>query len=364
MVRFHRSLPFTLGVEIELQVLDARTLSLTPGGPKIHHLAEERLGPLVKPEAFSSMLELITPVCQDLTEVDEFLREALSYLFSLAEAEGFLLWPASLHPFSLAEEQQVWDHPRYHRIFKELQLPGRRFIAQGLHIHVGMETPEVAIKVYNWLRPYLPLFLALTTSSPFYEGRPSGLYSYRSKLFEVLPLAGLPRFFKDWQEFEDLINLLKRLEIIESIRDLWWDVRIHPDFGTVEIRIYDVPTRYQDILTIIDLTRALARLFSEEEAPSPCPPEEIIRYNKWQAGRYGLDGTFISPDFKRHSFRELALSLGQRISTLEAPQAFSYIEGLRRILQQGTGAHQMLALYREGLPFEEIIRRIIGDFWS
>ncbi|WP_456433972.1 carboxylate-amine ligase [Thermosulfuriphilus sp.] len=360
---FAKSLPFSLGVEIELQVLDAQTLALSPEGPLIYHLAQEKLGPLIKPEALSSMVELVTPVCLNVSEVDEFLRETLAYLFDLARGKGLLLWPASLHPFSLAKEQKVWDHPRYRRIFDELQLPGRRFIAQGLHIHLGMESTEMAVKVYNWLRPLLPVFLALSTSSPFYEGQPSGLYSYRSKLFEALPLAGLPRFFEGWSEFSELVDLLCRLEVIDSVRDLWWDIRLHPDFGTVEIRIYDVPTRYKDILCLVALTWALAVIFSRKETPPPRPPLEIIRYNKWQAGRHGLEGIYISPGLRRSSFKEEAESLGRMALELEDPISQPYIESLWEILSRGTGAHRMLALYEAGAPFKEIIQTIFEEFW-
>ncbi len=351
-------------MEIELQVLEKETLALCPKGPGLYQRAHKYLGDLIKPEAYQSMIELTTPVCNDLKEVKEFFSSKLKLLATLAEEEGLVLWAASLHPFSLAEEQKVWGKPRYEKIFSELQMVGRRFIAQGLHIHLGMPDAQTAIIVYNQLRLYLPLLLALSTSSPFYEGQVTGLYSYRSKLFEALPLAGLPRAFASWEEFSFLVEALERLNIIQSIRDLWWDIRLQPTLGTVEVRIYDVPCYFVDLLALVALTQALARYLLEY--PLPSLPDEILAYQKWQAARHGLEGRFVDPQTRSvRTYREELILILQRIEPLMKELGLEeYKEPLQNIVTRGTGAEGMLRLYQRGLPFTEIIQTMIQGFWS
>ncbi len=355
----------TLGVELELQVLEAQGLDLCPQGPKLWQEAQEELGPLIKPEAYQSMIELVTPVCRDLAEVEAFFRDRLRWLEELAQTQGLKLWAASLHPFARAHAQKIWDKERYHRIFEELQMVGRRFIAQGLHIHLGMPSAEVALKVYRGLRPYLPLFLALTTSSPFYEGEETGLHSYRSKLFEVLPLAGLPRDFSSWKEFVLLFEGLKTQGIISGIRDLWWDIRIHADLGTVEIRVYDVPGRFKEILAVVALTQALAHHFLKNPLP-PVLPQEMLLFGKWQAARYGLQGSFVDPlSQKKMDFVQGLLELLGHIKDSISELGLSlYIKELFSILEKGTTSQKLILKRHQGQSFADIIRDLLEDFWS
>ncbi len=351
-------------MEIELQVLEKETLALCPKGPCLYQKAQKHLGDLIKPEAYQSMIELTTPVCDDLKEVENFLSGKLKLLAALAEEEGLILWAASLHPFSLAKDQEVWEKPRYEKIFSELQIVGRRFIAQGLHIHLGMPDVQTAIIAYNQLRLYLPLLLALSTSSPFYEGQATGLYSYRSKLFEALPLAGLPRAFASWEEFSCLVETLKRLNIIQSIRDLWWDIRLQPSLGTVEVRVYDVPCYFKDILSLVALTQGLARYLLEY--PLPSLPDEILAYQKWQVARHGLEGRFVDPQtLSVRTYREeLALILKKIEPFMKELGLEKYKGFLKKIVIRGTGAERMLKLYQKGFSFPEMIRLMIQRFWS
>ncbi len=364
-IRFQKSDPFTLGVEVELQVLSASSLNLTPLGPEILRKTPPELRPFVKPEAYQSMIEIITPVCKTLSEVEKFLREGLQTLEKIAQNEGALLLPLSLHPFSRAKEQKIWGKKRYLKIFEELQLVGRRFIAQGLHVHLGMPDKETALKVYNLLRPYLPLLLALSTSSPFYEGEKTGFHSYRSKLFEVLPLAGLPRSFGSWAEYEALVDILLRLKIISSLRDLWWDIRLKPELGTVEIRICDVPGRFRDLLALVAFIQALA-CFVSEKKPPPGLPHEIISFGKWQAARHGLNGSFVEPEgLKRKNFRAATEEL---LEKLQGPARKLGSEGalksLPLLLEERPASFRMLALFEKGATFREIIESLREDFWS
>ncbi len=367
MRTFKQSQPFTLGIEIELQVLEAESLALSPGGPVL--LAEARKLPelkdFVKPEFIRSMLEIVTPVCRSVAELESWLRSRLKSLFELAQKRGYRLLAASLHPFSRASEQKVWEDARYELLREELQIVGRRFISQGLHIHLGMASPEECIRAYRWFRLYLPVFLALTTSSPFYEGEMTGLYSYRSKLFEALPLAGYPRDFRTYEEFSSLVEQLLGLRIIQWERDLWWDVRPHPLFGTLELRVCDLPSRFCDILGVAALARALAvTVLSLKEDP-PEVPMEILRYNKWQAARHGIDGYFVDPrSGRKNTFRETFRDFLFFCATgLEETGERPYVLALEEVLERGTSAHRQINLYLETGSFQRVIETLLEEFW-
>ncbi len=353
-------------MEIELQILDPQTLNLCPQGPVILKEAPEELRPFLKPEAYQSMIELVTPICRNVKEVEDFLREYIRRLEKIAAKNKALIFAASLHPFAQAKEQKIWEKKRYQRIFEELQLVGRRFIAQGLHIHLGMPSGESALKVYRGLRPYLPLLLALSTSSPFYEGHPTGFHSYRSKLFEVLPLAGLPRDFSTWQELEGLISKLKDLGIITDVCDLWWDLRIQPALGTVEIRIYDVPGRLKEITALVALTQALGHYLLTGPAPTKPPEQELILYGKWQAARYGVKGRFIDP------LSGQCISFTQGLRRLlewlkESTKALGlthYLQELSPLLTQGPSSTKIYMQHQKGRDLKTIVRDLKAQFWS
>ncbi len=352
-------------MEIELEILDPKDFSLLPKGPHLLAVLPAELKDFVKPEAYQSMIELVTPVCKELDEIASFTEKALKDLMNSAQKKGLLLIPLSLHPFSPARGQKIWQKERYLSIFEELQLVGRRFIAQGLHVHLGMPDRETALKVYNFLRPYLPLFLALSTSSPFYEGENTGFHSYRTKLFEVLPLAGLPRSFRSWEEFETLVNLLVRFRIISSFRDLWWDIRLKPEFGTVEIRVCDVPGRFEDLLALVALIQGLAFALARRK-PLPGLPYEVISYGKWQAARHGLLGFMVEPEaLRKVKFGPLTEEL---INLLEGPAkelgAWPYLKKLKRLLERKPVSFNMLALFQKGATFAAILETIFKEYWK
>ncbi|MBX6423651.1 YbdK family carboxylate-amine ligase [Thermosulfurimonas sp. F29] len=367
MLPFARSEPLTLGIEIEFQILRKESLELAPGGPVLLNLVrrEADLAEFVKPEFIRSMIEIVTPVCPSVSRAEEWLRGALTRLRNLAEEKGYLLYAASLHPFSRAAEQKVWEDPRYEALRDELQIVGRRFISQGLHIHLGMPSAEEALRVFRWFRLYTPLFLALTTSSPFYEGEYTGFYSYRSKLFEALPLAGYPRDFENYREFENLVDLLLAHRIILQPRDLWWDVRPHPEFGTVELRVCDLPGRFSEVLGVAALARAFAAAVLAEKSDPPAVPMEVLRYNKWQAARHGLDGYFVDPATgRRNTFREIFREFLFRCAGGFAETGErDYVRALERVVEEGTGAHRQLNLHLEGRDLREVVAITQGEFW-
>ena len=362
-ITFNRSTPYTLGVEIEFQLLDPITLDLTPAAPAILAAVPIELRLRIKQEFIQSMIEINTDICTTVAEVDAGLTELYTILDRLARQVDCLLYAASLHPFAKSSEQRTTDDPRYNRILDDLQLVGRRFITQGLHVHVGMPDGETAIRVCDEIRLYLPIFLALSTSSPFYEGFDTGLCSYRAKLFEALPLAGLPDDFGSWTVFQNIIAMLMESDIINQVRDIWWDVRPHPDFGTVEIRICDLPSRFADIMALVALIQATVVTLSRSNTNKP-PNMQVLRSNKWQAARYGLQGRFVNPlAGRKGSIAEAADQLLKMTArAADDLGSTAYLAPIARILQQGTSAELQRRIYRSTNTLQAIVQEMRKEF--
>jgi carboxylate-amine ligase len=364
-ITFNCSTPFTLGVEIEFQLLDPTTLDLTPAAPAMLAAVPAVRQQRIKQEFIQSMIEINTDICATVAEVEAGLIELYKEIDRLAQQNNCLLYAASLHPFAKSSAQRTTEDPRYNRILDDLQLIGRRFITQGLHVHVGMPDGETAIRVCDEIRLYLPIFLALSTSSPFYEGQDTGLCSYRAKLFEALPLAGLPDDFGSWIVFQNIIAMLMQSEIIRQVRDIWWDVRPHPDFGTVEIRICDLPSRFHDIMALVALIQATVVTLSRGNTNKP-PNMQVLRSNKWQAARYGLQGRFVDPIAGRKgSIAEAAghlLKMTARVA--DDLGSAPYLARIGRILQQGTSAEQQRQIYRAANTLQAIVEEMRKEFWQ
>lgn len=361
---FNKSPSPTIGVELEVQLLDAGDLSLKPLAPEILRRVPASLKERIKPEFIQSMVEINTGICSTMPEVEADLKSSYAVLEGLAKELDAELFCVSLHPFSKSSTQKISDHPRYRRIMDELQLVGRRFITQGLHVHIGVDDEEKVIRINNNLRIFLPILLALTTSSPFFEAEDTGLMSYRSKLFESLPLAGMPDSLDSWEDFNDLVSLLKKSGIIETVKDIWWDVRPHPDFGTVEVRICDLPYSMRDVLALTALIQALVVTLSGQHE-NPEPNMQVLRSNKWQAARYGLEGIYVDPFFgRRYSIKEAVMNIYRYVRPAsEALKSVDYLEHVPEILKRSTGAHiQKKLYYKNGKNFKEIIKTMQGMF--
>ncbi len=362
---FQPSRPYTLGVELEIQLLDRDSLDLTPAAQEILRELPENLKNRIKPEFIRSMVELATGVCGDLREVERDLRQSYRFLEERAGQADCLLFAASLHPFARYRRQVLSPGRRYAELLEELQLVGRRLISQGLHIHVGLPDTDTTIRVFNQIRQYLPLCLALTTSSPFYEGEDTGFYSYRSKLMDALARAGMPRSFQDWQELGRVLALLCRAGAIRDIREIWWDVRPHPDFGTLEVRICDLPGRFDEILALTALIQALVVTLAERDRPGPYHPQEVIISNKWEAARHGLAGIYIEPANQGPpgtigaACRQLLEMTAPAARRLDVHMHYTVLE---RILETGTTGARIRSLHRDGLEFPEIIQLLRRDF--
>src|SRR3989440_8521743 len=298
-ILFHASERSSLGVEVELQIVDRTSRELRSGASEILKRLENERGephPRAKNELIESNIELITGICSTAAEARSDLEGTLAEVAPVAEELGLALLCAGTHPFSDWAAQDITPNERYLRLVDEVQWPARRLAIFGIHTHVGVRSPEKAITIANALSAYLPHFLALSASSPYWMGKDTGLASSRSKVFEALPTAGLPQQFSVWAEFEEFMTTLISARAISSIREVWWDIRPHPDFGTVELRICDGMPTMSEIATVAALSQCLVEwhdtLIDRGYTP-PCPKAWIVRENKWRAARHGIDAGII-----------------------------------------------------------------------
>ena len=366
---FVSSPSYSLGVELEFQTLDNETLNLAPLAPLLLENAPAILKPRITHEWIRSILEIRTGICYSLRDVENDLLQTCSMAEELAEDNNCLLYAASLHPFAHSGDQLLTNDVRYERIMEELQIVGRRFISQGFHVHVGMIDGDTAVSVCDKIQPYLPLLLSLSSSSPFFQGEDTGLMSYRTKLFEALPLAGIYEKLGDWENFLSDINLLQDAGVIESIKDLWWDARPHPGFGTLEIRACDLPVQFGDILGITALIQSFVATLAESKMDVSSCNQQFLRSNKWQAVRYGLEGTFFDPSGflggGKMSMREAVCSLIEKVQPMvKRFQSERYILMLDRILKHGTGADCQRKAFQESGDFKKVIKKLHENFWA
>ncbi|MGB3211547.1 MAG: YbdK family carboxylate-amine ligase [Desulforhopalus sp.] len=367
-VAFAKSSGYTLGVEIEFQTLDRATWDLAPLAPVLLEHAPSILRPRLSPEFIQSILEIQTNVCFSLADVENDLMQTISLTEELAAGNNCMLFSASLHPYARYRDQLMTTNDRYARIIEELQIVGRRFISQGFHVHVGMPDEETAIRVCNKVQAYLPLLLSLSTSSPYSQGEDTGLMSYRTKLFEALPLAGIYSHIPNWNAFLELVAGLQRYQVINSVRDLWWDARPSPEFGTLEIRVCDLPTRFSDILALTAVMQSLVATLAEDEKEcSPLNPY-VLQSNKWQAARHGLRGSYVDPSGmlaeERISSYEAVRSLLKLIEPMSIRLGSErYVALIHRILKDGTGADFLRRRYLETGRLQDVVQSLQGEFW-
>ncbi len=353
----------TVGVELELQLVDAKTLELVPRASQIIESLDGLAGS-VKHELMRSNLEVISKKCYSVAEAQRDLSSKLAPVIKAARGQGVLIAAASTHPFSRWQAQSVTPDPRYNELLDNLQMVARRFNIFGLHVHVGVSSAEKCIYVTNRILYYLPHLLALSSNSPFWEGALTGLQSYRIKVFENLPIGGLPFYFHNFADYSKLVNTYLRTGTIKTIRELWWDVRPHPDFGTIEVRICDIPSTLGEAMIIAAFIQALVKKFGEDFDKGVCfirPHSAIIRENKWRACRYGLEGEFIVEDgSKTMGAREALLELlgwcAEGAGSLGVEQ---YLAGLESTLRRGhTGAVRQINIYEEKGGLKALTREL------
>jgi glutamate---cysteine ligase / carboxylate-amine ligase len=302
-IPFSSSPSSTLGIEWELELVDCRTRQLRGGATDILEQFKAKVGEeeaaKAKHELFESTIEVVTGVCDTVGEATADLAATVAVLRDLAEARGIGLMCSGTHPISDYKFQEVSPDPRYLRLVEAMQWLARRLLIFGVHVHVGVRSPAKVIPIVNALMAYIPHFLALSASSPYWVGADTGLASCRSKIFENLPTAGLPYPLVDWAHFESFMATLVSAGTIESIRDVWWDIRPHPNFGTVEVRVCDGLPSLLEVGAVAALAQCLVDRMNtqiDRGYTLPSPQRWVVQENKWRAARYGLAAEIMVDD--------------------------------------------------------------------
>jgi carboxylate-amine ligase len=355
--------PFTIGIEEELMILDADGLDLAQGIETILDGVPEALDGQVKPELMQSVLEIATTPCDDVAAAGEELRVLRAAVAEIAERRGLLLAAAGTHPFARWEDQAIVDRPRYHEIVEELGMIARRELIFGTHVHVAIEGPDRAIYVADGLRRYIPLLLALSANSPFWRGARTGLMSSRTPVFRAFPRAGIPPHYGTWASYSNRVEQMMRGGAIEDYTYLWWDVRPHPNLGTVEVRIFDQQTRLEHTLGLAALTASLAHRISslyDDDQPLVDYPTELVDDNKVRAALRGMEAGLI--DFWRgeqvpaeEMARGVLDEVAEHASELGCSSELAMVGDL---LDANTGAHRQLRLVDGGAELTDLVTEI------
>ena len=352
---------FTLGIEEEYQTVDPESRDLRS------HIATEmlekgklRLEERVKAEMHQSVIEVGTRICRDIREAKEDLFDLRRNMVALAEENGLILVAGATHPFADWRKQEIHPDPRYKQVVEDLQQVARANLIFGLHVHVGIEDKEAAIRVMNSLRYFLPHILALSTNSPFWQGMETGYKSYRAKVFERFPRTNLPDSFASYSEFESYVDLLIKTNCIDNAKKIWWDIRPHPFFDTIEVRICDIPLRAKESIAIAALIQATAcKLWHlhSRNVDYRAYSRALLMENKFRAVRYGLDGKMI--DFGKQAevpARDLILEYLEFVDdVLEELNSREEIGYIRTMLEQGSGADRQLRVFRETGSMREVV---------
>ena len=358
--------PYTLGVEEEYQLLDCETFDLVQNiDTMLEAVTGHELEARINAELMQSVLEISTPVCRNAGDVMRWLTTLRAYVTGIANERGTRVGSAGTHPFSLFERQRITAKDRYRALIDQLQYVARRELIFGMHVHVAVDDPEKAVKVVNGLLPHLAPLLALSASSPFWRGEPTGLASSRQMVFSAFPRSGPPPRFRDYADYAEVVGQLERSGCIADYTHIWWDIRLHPRLGTIEVRICDAVTRVEDAVAIAAYCQALVKQLCERyEADHEIPSYHRIltSENKWLAARYGLEAPLMDlasgnrnrvpvSRLIRRTVRELRPHAQELGSDRE-------LEGILEILARGSSSDRQLRVYNSNRDIVEVAREI------
>jgi carboxylate-amine ligase len=357
---------FTVGVEEEFQIVDPTTWELRSHVSELLASSAPAFGDQVKREMHQSIVEVGTKICSSIGELAEEIIKNRRDLADAAERVGLRVAAAGTHPFSNWMDQVISPGERYENIVEELQQLARSLLIFGLHVHVAVPDRSAMIDLMNEARYFLPHLLALSTSSPFWMGRDTGLKSFRTTVFRRFPRTGIPEQFGSWSEYEEYVNLLVELHCIDNAKKIWWDLRPHPTFGTLEFRVCDVPTAPRASIAIAALAQAIVVKLYRLRARNlgfRRYPRALIEENKWRASRWGLDGKLI--DFgkrKEVPMRELAVELLEFIDdVVDELGSRREVEYVRKILADGTSAERQVQVFRETGDLRAVVQALVEE---
>lgn len=352
---------YTIGIEEELMIVDAESASLVNA---IESLLGETSGGEVKPELHESVLEISTEPASNTTEAGALLRGLRAQVSARAAKRGLRIGSAGTHPFALWEDQRIVARPRYRELVTALRFVARQELIFGMHVHVGVDDPDKAIHVANGMRVHLGVLLALSANSPFWRADSTGLLSTRTPIFRAFPRVGVPPYYRDWADYEREIGFMVESGVIEDYTWLWYDVRPHPDFGTVEIRVCDSQTRVEHTLALAALIQAMVKELAEHfDAGKPLAayPWQMLDENKWLAARHGLDSELIDlPASDRVGARALARRLVDRLREhAQDLGSADDLEGIDDLIENGNGAQRQIVVYEANHDLREVMAEIV-----
>lgn len=358
--------PFTLGIEEEYQIIDPETRELRSYITQILEEGQLTLREQLKPEMMQSVVEVGTHVCRTAEEARVEIVRLRGAIATLAAKQGLTIAAAGTHPFSSWETQEIYPHERYYGVVDEMQDAARQLLIFGMHVHVGMPDLDLGIQIQNVARYFLPHLLLLSTSSPFWMGRQTGFKSYRSLIFQNFPRTGIPSEYHSLSEFQSYVDMLIKTRSIDNGKKIWWDIRPHPVFGTIEVRICDLCTKVDEAIAIAALVQAIFvkiyKLFTSNMT-FRLYRRASINENKWRAVRYGLNGDLI--DFgKQQSIpaRELLAELVEFVDdVVDDLGSRSAVEYVHRILEEGTSADRQIATYERTGDLKAVVDQLVRE---
>ncbi|HEX5470976.1 MAG TPA: YbdK family carboxylate-amine ligase [Lacipirellulaceae bacterium] len=370
-IDFHSNDRPTVGIELELGLLDAETLALSSAYGLLNarltaegHQSDESSH--FKPELMQCVLEINTAVCETIADAERDLRGKIAIVESACDALGLRLWWGATHPFSSWEDQRITPDDRYLQLVNLLQEMARRLVTFGLHIHVGVESGDKAVMTCDRIMRHLPTLLALSVSSPFWERRRTGLHSYRSKVMEGLPTAGLPTLMRNWSEYVWLVNHMIETGFINTVREIWWDVRPHHKFGTVEVRVCDMPANLTDTLALGALVQCLVKALSDEIDNGTYQHDShpmMVQQNKWRAARFGNQARLV--DTNTYRAASVVDTVGRLVELLRRTAADlaceKYLEHCVAMASSPSAAQRQLDLMAATNDSREMVRQIVQD---
>src|SRR5690242_13321739 len=360
---------FTLGIEEEFAIIDPDTRELRSHIHEILEGGKITLKEQIKPEMHQSVVELGTEICQSIEDARRHVLDLRSKLASLAGERGLKIASAGTHPFSHWRDQLITEGERYEQILRDMQTLARANLIFGLHVHVGIPNRETAIHVMNQARYFLPHIYALSVNSPFWVGRDTGLKGYRLKVFERFPRTGIPDAFESLSEYEDYCKLLVKTGCIDNPKKIWWDIRLHPVFDTLEVRVCDAQSRVDDTLAIAALIQAIiSKLFKllRQNTTFRLYRRRLLDENRWRATRYGIDGMLI--DFGRETeveerslLNELLEFVASEVDQFGTQREMAHIE---QIMREGTGADRQLAIWEQTHDMKAVVDHIVIETYE
>ncbi|MBA2407078.1 MAG: carboxylate-amine ligase [Chitinophagales bacterium] len=357
---------FTIGIEEEFMIIDPVSRELVSHMHEVVEGGKTILNEQVKAEMHKAVVEVGTNICHDVKEARKEVTHLRSIISNIARNQNCLIGAAGAHPFSRWQDALITELPRYHEIVNEMQDAARSNLIFGLHVHVGIDSRETGVQIMNGVRYLLPHIFALSTNSPFWLGRKTGFKSYRSKVFDKFPRTGIPENFNSASEFDEYIALLVKTGCIDNGKKIWWDLRLHPVFSTLEFRICDVPMRVDETIALAAVMQAVvAKQYKlmQQNLSFRNYKRALINENKWRAARYGIEGKMI--DFGKEMEvpfvflgEELINFVDDVVDDLNSREEVNY---LRTIMERGTGADRQLKVFDETQDLKHVVDYIVAE---